>query len=320
MSGSGTYPHWDSLLIWLVGALTFASVMSVWHTLLETKPGIARTRAVARRRLELGTDRVSPSKRRKPQRHVGLLRGLMRHLRWLQKAQIEKVNNKLIRAGIRSRESIIIYIAAKFIIPILIASLYFIFAHANKLTITSISYYAMLFPAGLLVGFFMPDLYIMNRTVRRNQMLEKALPDGLDLLVVCAEAGLSLDAALSRVAEEMVQSSPELADELAIASIELSFLPERKLALFNLGRRVGISAMIAVVNTLIQTEKYGTPLAQSLRVISAELRERRMLRAEEKAARLPAILTVPMILFILPSLFVVLVGPAIIDVYDRIIR
>ena len=112
----------------------------------------------------------------------------------------------------------------------------------------------------------------------------------------------------------------ELADELALTAVELNFLPERRQALANLAKRVDLPAARGVVNTLIQTEKYGTPLAQSLRVLSAEFREQRMLRAEEKAARLPATMTVPMILFILPTLFIVLVGPAMIDVYDNMTK
>ena len=135
--------------------------------------------------------------------------------------------------------------------------------------------------------------------------------------MICAEAGLSLDTALNRVADEMAVSAPELADELALTSVELNFLPERRMALGNLAKRVDLPAIRGVVNTLIQTEKYGTPLAQSLRVLSAEFREQRMLKAEEKAARLPATLTVPMIMFILPTLFIVLVGPAMLGVYDQ---
>ncbi len=148
----------------------------------------------------------------------------------------------------------------------------------------------------------------------------RGLPDGLDLMVICAEAGLSLDASLNRIAQEIGPSAPELADELALTAVELSFLPERRQALVNLENRSSLPAIRGVVNTLVQTEKYGTPLSQSLRVLSNEFRDTRMLRAEEKAARLPATLTVPMILFILPTLFIVLVGPAMIDVYDNLIR
>jgi tight adherence protein C len=129
---------------------------------------------------------------------------------------------------------------------------------------------------------------------------------------------LSLDTALNRVADEIGPSAPELADELAMTAVELNFLPERRQALLNLGRRCDLPAIRGVVNTLVQTEKYGTPLSQSLRVLSGEFREQRMMRAEEKAARLPATLTVPMIVFILPTLFIVLIGPALIDVFDQL--
>ena len=171
-----------------------------------------------------------------------------------------------------------------------------------------------------LLGFYAPDIYLQNAAKKRQQAIQKALPDGLDLLVICAEAGLSLDTALNRVADEIGPSSPELAEELGLTAIELNFLPERRQALANLDRRCDMPAMRGVVSTLTQTEKYGTPLSQSLRVLSGEFREQRMLRAEEKAARLPATLTVPMIVFILPTLFVVLAGPAMLDVYDNLIK
>jgi tight adherence protein C len=127
---------------------------------------------------------------------------------------------------------------------------------------------------------------------------------------------LSLDAALTRVSREIGFSAPDLADEIGLTAVELGFLPNRRQALMNLAKRTELPAIRAVVNTLVQTERYGTPLAHSLRVLSSEFREERMLKAEEKAAKLPATLTVPMILFILPTLFIVLVGPAIIQVMD----
>ena len=137
--------------------------------------------------------------------------------------------------------------------------------------------------------------------------------------MICAESGLSLDAALDRVANEIGGANAELAEELSLTSIELGFLPDRRQALLNLNRRTNLPAIRGVVNTLLQTEKYGTPLSQSLRVLANEFRDQRLLRAEEKAARLPATLTVPMILFILPVLFIVLVGPAIISVMDNLL-
>jgi tight adherence protein C len=174
----------------------------------------------------------------------------------------------------------------------------------------------MIIAALMIAGFFAPQLVMSNAITKRQLELTKALPDALDLLVICAESGLSLDAGLDRVSKEIAEATPALAEELELTSIELGFLPERRQALINLNRRTNLPAIRAVVNTLVQTEKYGTPLSQSLRVLSQEFRDQRMMRAEEKAARLPATLTVPMIVFILPVLFIVLIGPAIIGVMD----
>ncbi|MGH7029385.1 MAG: type II secretion system F family protein, partial [Stellaceae bacterium] len=170
--------------------------------------------------------------------------------------------------------------------------------------------------AAVFIGFYAPRIYLRNAAGKRAKRLQLALPDGLDLMVICAEAGLSLDATLVRVARELAASWPELAEEFAITAAELTFLPDRRQAFDNLNNRTDSDAIRAVVNTLQQTAKFGTPLAQSLRVLSIESRAARMTRAEEKAARLPAMLTVPMILFILPTLFIVLLGPAAINIMD----
>ena len=170
--------------------------------------------------------------------------------------------------------------------------------------------------AGVLLGFFAPKIYLRNAAAKRAKQIQLALPDGLDLMVICAEAGLSLDATLVRVSRELGNGSPELAEELAMTAAELTFLPDRRLAFDNLNARTNSDGIRAVVNTLQQTAKFGTPLAQSLRVLATEMRGARMTRAEEKAARLPALLTVPMILFILPTLFIVLLGPAGIGIVD----
>jgi tight adherence protein C len=169
----------------------------------------------------------------------------------------------------------------------------------------------------VVIGYFGPDIFVGERRKARLQRIERGLPDGLDLLVICAEAGLSLDSALKRVADEFAAVTPELSEELLLTSIELNFLPDRRQALLNLAHRVDVPAIRGVTATLIQTEKYGTPLAQALRTLASEFRENRLLRAEDKAARLPAILTIPMIVFILPALFVVLAAPAFIKVAEK---
>jgi tight adherence protein C len=138
--------------------------------------------------------------------------------------------------------------------------------------------------------------------------------------VICAEAGLTVDAAFGRVSKELGKAYPELGDEFGLTAIELGFLNERRNAFENLADRVDLEAVRGVVTTMIQTEKYGTPLASALRVLSAEFRHARMMRAEEKAARLPAIMTVPLILFILPTLFVVILGPASCSIHDSFLN
>lgn len=310
----------ETLLLYLVAALTFVSVLAVWRVLLQPDPSAARSRMLAERRRQL----IKATQTSRPPRRVAAdLRSLARfgrQLKVLQAAQAERARTQLLQAGYRGRDSLPILIAAKVglaicasVAALLIVNVLHVVSPPKGLT--------PLAPlAGLVLGFFTPDLYMSNRTKKRRQALQRTLPDGLDLLVICAEAGLSLDAALARVAEEIAPSAPELADELALTAIELSFLPDRRSALLNLGKRCDIPAIRGVVNTLVQTERYGTPLSQSLRVLSSDFREQRMMQAEEKAARLPAILTVPMIVFILPALFIVLGGPAVIDVYDNLVR
>ena len=150
--------------------------------------------------------------------------------------------------------------------------------------------------AALILGYKAPDLFVDNKRQKRTDKIRKGLPDALDLLVICAEAGLTVDTAFSRVSKELGRAYPELGEEFALTSIELGFLTERRQAFENLAYRVNLDSVKGVVTTMIQTEKYGTPLASALRVLSAEFRNERMMRAEEKAARLPAIMTVPLIL------------------------
>jgi tight adherence protein C len=170
----------------------------------------------------------------------------------------------------------------------------------------------------LLLSYKAPDIIVKNKITKRTAAIRKGLPDALDLLVICAEAGLTVDAAFHRVAKELGKAYPELGDEFALTAIELGFLTDRRSAFENLAMRVDLDSVRGVVTTMIQTEKYGTPLASALRVLSAEFRHERMMRAEEKAARLPAIMTVPLILFILPVLFIVILGPAACSISDNL--
>ncbi len=166
------------------------------------------------------------------------------------------------------------------------------------------------------LGIKLPQLFLRNVITRRQQSIRRAFPDALDLLLICVESGMSIDAAFKRVSQEVGSQSVPLAEELTLTTAELSYLQDRRMAFENLANRTGIDGVKAVCTALIQAERYGTPLAQALRVLAQEIRDQRMSEAEKKAAALPPKLTVPMILFFLPVLFVVIMGPAAIRVME----
>ncbi len=223
---------------------------------------------------------------------------------------------RLAQAGWRAKEALVVFLFFKATLPLVFGLIAVIPLYVLKLYSLPAPFPLLIAISAVFVGAYIPDVIVKNAAVKRRDKIRKSLPDGLDLMVVCAEAGLSLDSTFKRVAGEIKVSAPELADELEVTGLELRFLQERDQALENLGRRVDLAEVRGVVTTLIQTEKFGTSLAHSLRVLSSEFRDERLLRAEEKAARLPATLTVPLILFILPALVIVLVGPAIINAFD----
>ena len=165
-----------------------------------------------------------------------------------------------------------------------------------------------------LIGAYLPSLMLKNRTIKRQKSIRRAWPDCLDLMLLCVESGMSVEMAFKRVGKEMAEQSTELAEELTLTTAELSFLEDRTRAYENLGRRTGLDNVKSVMTALIQAERYGTSVGQSLRVMAEEGREQRMMEAEKKAASLPPKLTVPLILFFLPVLFIVIISPAIIRI------
>ncbi len=295
----------------------FVSVYSVWRILLVRDPLSGRARTLKRYRedLQSGLTRPQASAHRKVAA-VGFMSQVIQRLNLMRSRHAAKTAKQLMAAGWRSKEAIVTFLFFKICLPAVfgISAVLFLYVLGSF----NLSPLGKLFTslALVLLGFYAPDIYVHNQTQKRRKELQKGLPDALDLLVVCSEAGLGIDAALARVARELGKSSPEVADEFGVASVELGFLPERRKALENLAERANIPAIRGIVNTLMQTEKYGTPLANSLRVLSQEFREERMLKAEEKAAKLPATLMIPLILFILPTLFVVILGPAVLRIID----
>jgi tight adherence protein C len=309
------------IAIVILAALAAAiTVAAVWQALLVRDPLGPRLKALAERRAALKAGLTAPPRRQRKERRkaksVGFARAFVNRFSVLKKRQGKSKVVRLAQAGYRSKDAPIIYVFAKATLPVVFGATAAFLIYVAKVYEFKPLYQALATAGSFAFGFFGPDIWIHNQISKRQLQLRRGLPDALDLLVICAEAGLGMDAAFSRVSREMIKSSPEVADEFGLCSIELSFLPERRQALQNLADRTGMAEFRAIVNTLLQTEKYGTPLANSLRVLSAEFRNDRLMKAEEKAARLPAIMTVPMILFILPCLFVILLGPAIFRIVD----
>ena len=289
---------------------------AIYTAITIRDPMTKRLKALNERReqLKAGITQHAPKKRAQIVRKneaTDLLTSWMSKLQVLQDSQLTVVQQKLAQAGIRKKEYGVAIIFARMVLPIALGltAAYLVYWSGDFPTWGSTKRF-MVFAAALILGYKGPDMYVDNLVSKRTLLIRKGLPDALDLLVICAEAGLTVDAAFNRVARELGRAYPELGDEFALTAIELSFLTERRQAFENLAYRVKLDSVKGVVTTMIQTERYGTPLASALRVLSAEFRNERMMRAEEKAARLPAIMTVPLILFILPVLFVFILGPA----------
>lgn len=305
------------LLMGAAGLSAALAVAAIWIAMVERDPIAGRARALAERRTQLRSAAVTP-RRRENLRGVGMMRRVVKQLNLAKSNQTERLSAKLAQAGYRSQDAMIVYLFGKVVGPVGTGLLAAFLIYVLQIVETTPMFELVLVGVAAAAGIYAPDLFVKNQADKRMDHMRKSLPDGLDLMVICAEAGLSLDATMHRVARELARTHAILSDELALTAVELGFLPERRMALTNLSKRCNMPGIRGMVNTLMQTEKYGTPLSQSLRVLSLEMRNERLMRAEEKAAKLPAIMTVPLILFILPALFVVLMGPAAIQIMDNL--
>jgi tight adherence protein C len=224
---------------------------------------------------------------------------------------------KLRVAGFRGQAPLFAFLFARFVLPLVIflAALgYFFFVSESEQTTFLKIILSVLIAY---VGFYAPNLYIRNLAQKRQTSIKRAWPDALDLMLICVESGISVESAFQRVSEEIGAQSGELAEELMLTTAELSYLPDRRSAFENLDARTDLDGVKAVTLALVQAERYGTPVGQALRVMAQENRDIRMNDAEKKAAALPPKLTVPMILFFLPVLMIVILGPAVIDLMDQ---
>jgi len=304
----------DFMVVALSGVATFATIITLGLPYLKGDPLEDRMKAVAERREEL---RLRAREAMAQQGRRGTLRstpvGFMK--RTLDDLKVEKLlespgmKEKLARAGYRGQAHVVTFMFFRFVMPpiLFVCALVYLFGFS---TLEWGFYMKLLAAVGAsLAGYYSPDIYVSNRIQSRRDSIMRAFPDALDLMLICVESGMSIESAFNKVAQEVGTQSVELAEELGLTTAELSYLPDRRLAFQNLADRCGHSGVKAVAAALVQSEKYGTPMGQALRVTAQENREMRMSEAERKAASLPSKLTVPMIAFFLPCLFVVILGP-----------
>lgn len=224
------------------------------------------------------------------------------------------VLKKLSQAGLRGPKPISIFYFCRFSLPIVFgiaAFVYIWFVNDHGLSM-QMKIGAVV--CGFAAGFYGPNVYLENMITKRRASIMRAFPDSLDMMLICVESGMSIEGAFARVGEEIGTASAELAEELALTTAELSYLADRRQAYYNLAERTNHPGVKGVAMALVQAEKYGTPMGSALRVMAKENREMRITEAEKKAAALPAKLTVPMIVFFLPVLFLVILGPAFIKI------
>lgn len=310
-----------TLLSIVVGVLVFATLMTVLSSFGGGVKLEGRMKAVAARRDEL--------KRRSRQAMAGQnAPGALRHTDdGFKKTVVEKLNltkmledpkvaEKMAQAGFRGPKPLTTFYFFRFSMPFVLMAVAILYVFViNDFGLDLMPRIAIVIFAAA-IGFYAPNLYIGNRISKRKTSIMQAFPDALDLLLICVEAGMSIEAAISKVSQEIGASSIDLAEELSLLSAELSYLPDRRMAYEGLAKRTNHPGVKSVATAMTQAETYGTPLSTALRVMAKENRELRLSAAEKKAASLPAKLTVPMILFFLPVLFIVILTPAVISIMD----
>ncbi|MEW5728792.1 MAG: type II secretion system F family protein [Pseudomonadota bacterium] len=308
-------PAFDPLSIFTVlmslGALS--AVIAVVFSLLRKEKLLERRKAVTERRRQLAVqiaEQMRSKSRQQPKKKKSTIEELVEKFKLLQADNTKALKAKLAAAGWRDPSAPAKYVAASFGLPVVLGVVGLMLASGNLLAAKPFAIKILTVGGLAVLGFYMPRLLLTNAVEKRRMAIQRAFPDALDLMVICVEAGLSAEAAFNRVTEEMIASAPQLAEEFGLVAAELAFLPERRMAYENLAERTGMPATKSLSTTLLQSEKYGTPVAVGLRVLADENRQSRMAAAEKKAAALPAKLTVPMILFFLPVLFLVIAGPA----------
>jgi tight adherence protein C len=299
----------------LVAVTAFATVVTLAQPLLQGDKMQTRMktlaverdkmRAVNREALAKGGDR-----RLRDNKPKGAAAQIVDALNLRKLLEADTSRKRLRMAGLRLEKHLVTFLAARVVLPLFSGALVFIYSSTVFADQVTGSMRLVTAGIGAIAGFYVPNVFLTNMIKRRQQSIQRAWSDALDLLLICVESGMSVEAAMGRVAQEIGQASVPLAEELTLTIAELSFIGDRSKAFENLSNRVGLPTVKSVVTSLIQSERYGTPIGVALRVLAQENRDDRMAMAEKKAAALPPKLTVPMVLFFLPVIFIVLLGPA----------
>ncbi len=306
----------EMIITILIGMAAFATVLTVASPYFESDQLKARMKSVSQERDKLRAAQrtllMANDVKLRDKPKAGLAAQLVEALNLKRIFEAEASREKLRQAGLRNERHLVTFLAARVIAPIILAIIVFVYsstvfadrvAPPMRIAATGI---------GLLLGYYLPTIFLKNMITRRQDSIRRAWSDALDLLLICVESGMAIEPALQRVAREIGSASVPLAEELTLTVAELSYLQDRRKAYENLGKRIGLPTVRSVVTSLIQSERYGTPIGSALRVLAQENRDQRMSEAEKKAAALPPKLTVPMILFFLPVIFVIILGPSII--------
>ncbi len=220
----------------------------------------------------------------------------------------EQMRDKLSMAGMRSKKHLTTYLFLQLTLPFVLGALAFLYANIKNVTFFQLILFST---GGVVAGFYAPSIYVNNLIKKRQEKLGEVFAEMLDFLLICVQSGMSVEASFLKVGEEIATRNIAMAEEIQLLNAELSYLPERRQAFENISKRVGIEAMRNVMTGLIQADKYGTPVTQTLRVMAQDYRDSVMAKAEKKASSLPPLLTVPMILFFLPVIFVIILSPAV---------
>lgn len=307
------------LLVTVLFALAaFAAILSVIAPMLQENPLNARLKSVSVEREKIRSQqRARPDQGESRLREVGgasLAKRVVDVFRLRRLFEADASRILLRQAGFRAERHVVVYLAARMVVPICLGIIAFIVTSTVYANVMPTRMRLAAAAVGIVVGNYAPYLFVRNLISRRQTSIQRAWSDALDLMLICVESGMAIEPAMQRVAREIGAMSIPLAEELTLTVAELSYLQDRRKALENLGKRTGMAQVKSVVTSLIQSERYGTPLGTALRVLAQENRDLRMAEAERKAAALPPRLTVPMMLFFMPVIFVVILAPTVMTV------